>query len=84
MASSDEYQQIQFWEKLKELPFGPICVESNDKGECLMSAEFVVIDISKPKTWMQEQEATFAENNAKELELLFCKTYKNENTISKD
>lgn len=49
MASSDEYQQIQFWEKLKELPFGPICVESNDKGECLMSTEFVIIDISKPK-----------------------------------
>lgn len=48
MASSDEYQQIQFWEKLKELPFGPICVESNDKGECLMSQTFVMIDMSKP------------------------------------
>jgi hypothetical protein len=49
MASSDEYQQIQFWEKLKELPFGPICVESNEKAECLVSAQFVIIDISKPK-----------------------------------
>ena len=48
MASSDEYQQIQFWENLKKLPFGPICVESNDKGECLMSAEFVIMDMSKP------------------------------------
>ena len=47
MASSDEYQQIQFWENLKKQ--SPICVESNDKGECLMSVEFVIMDISKPK-----------------------------------
>jgi hypothetical protein len=45
MASSDEYQQMQFWEKTNDTS---ICVESNDKGECLMSAQFVIIDISKP------------------------------------
>ncbi len=48
MASSDEYQQIQYWDKPKELPFVPICLESNNKGECLMSAQFVIMDISKP------------------------------------
>lgn len=57
MASSDEYQQIQFWENLKKQP--SICVESNDKGECLMSTQFVIMDISKPFCEQVKEALTF-------------------------
>lgn len=58
MASNDEYQQIQFWkpkllcEEIKNRSVYPItpsfCVEKDDKGNCLMSSQYVMIDFSKP------------------------------------
>ena len=42
MASGDEYQQAQFWK-----PTNTICLEQGVKGECLMSAQFVILDLSK-------------------------------------
>lgn len=60
MASTDEYQQIQFWkrpklfcEEIHNRVMYPIlpsrCIQSDDKGKCLMSAQWYMIDFSKSK-----------------------------------
>lgn len=52
--SEDEYQHREFFEKQK-----PVCVEKDKKGNCLMSMQFVLIDMGqpdgKPKLFCEEQ-----------------------------
>jgi hypothetical protein len=38
--SNDEYQHLNWWKK-------SICMESNEKGDCLMSLNFTMLDFSK-------------------------------------
>lgn len=52
--SNDEYQHQDFWtepnKKLNEEQES-VCIQSNEKGECLMSMKWMMIDMSEtPKT----------------------------------
>jgi hypothetical protein len=42
--SDDEYQMKQFFEKQK-----PVCIEKDDKGDCLMSAQWMLLDMKLSK-----------------------------------
>jgi len=52
--SNDEYQHQDFWTELnKKLneEQESVCIQSNEKGECLMSMKWMMIDMSEtPKT----------------------------------
>lgn len=52
--SNDDYQRKHWWEDEK-----PLCVEKDEKGNCLMSIQFVMIDMGqpdgKPKLFCEEQ-----------------------------
>ena len=48
--SNDEYQHKKFFEEQK-----PVCIEKDDKGNCLMSAQWVLLDFSEPKVPFCEQ-----------------------------
>lgn len=41
--SNDVYQQRHFFEKDR-----PICIQQDENGNCLMSVQFIVMDLSKP------------------------------------
>lgn len=51
--SEDKYQMKQFFENQK-----PVCLETDDKGNCLMSAKWVLIDMSEPKKLFCEEVKT--------------------------
>jgi hypothetical protein len=58
MSSNDSYQHRRTWlDKLKheyeemakeELISGPFCIQKDDKGDCLMSIQYVMIDMNEP------------------------------------
>ena len=48
--SDDEYQMKQFFENQK-----PVCIEQDDKGNCLMSAKWVLLDLSDFKPLFCEE-----------------------------
>lgn len=48
--SNDEYQHQDFWtEVVKKLneEQESVCVQSNEKGECLMSMKWMMLDLSE-------------------------------------
>ena len=43
--SNDEYQHQEFW----KTPFNTdVCIEQDKEGQCLMSARWMIIDMSEP------------------------------------
>jgi hypothetical protein len=48
--SDDEYQMKQFFENQK-----PVCVETDEKGNCLVRAQWVLLDFSHPKKLFCEE-----------------------------
>ena len=50
MSDNDEYQMKQFFEKQK-----PVCIEADLRGNCLMSAKWVLLDFSEPKKLFCEE-----------------------------
>jgi hypothetical protein len=48
--SNDEYQMKQFFENQK-----PACVEKDEKGNCLMSMQFILFDIIEQKVLFCEE-----------------------------
>lgn len=60
--SNDEYQHQDFWtEVVKKLneEQESVCVQSNEKGECLMSMKWMMIDLSEtPNTKEQDEHKT--------------------------
>lgn len=52
--SNDQYQHKNWWDEGRS-----VCVEKDEKGNCLMSMSFVMIDMGqpdgKPKLFCEEQ-----------------------------
>jgi hypothetical protein len=68
--SEDEYQMKQFFENQK-----PVCVEKDKDGNCLMSAQWILMDLKL---------CTIEDMPLYEPKKLFCeeiKTNKNDKTI---
>ena len=57
--SDDEYQMKQFFEKQE-----PVCIEQDEKGNCLMSVKWVLIDMSEPKKLFCEEIKTNKDDKA--------------------
>lgn len=47
--SNDDYQHRKFFEKQE-----PICIEKDEKENCLMSMKFVLFDMSSDKTFCEQ------------------------------
>ena len=50
MASNDQYQQRDFWTQLNKRlneEQESVCIEANEKGECLVSARYIILDLSE-------------------------------------
>ena len=62
--SNDEYQHQSTWlDKLKheykemakeEIIAGPVCVQEDENGKCLMSVSYVMLDLSSTKTFCEQ------------------------------